>query len=227
MSVGTTEYDPGWALATHIAYAALTGLLFTLLSIRFLPGPLGAALGVGQGLAWCCVLLARHRDPWHANVSLFGLSAGDVELVADAWLVRSTGTLVYPAGPSLLASPAYMPAAWLGMLSAGMAIGILLRCRLSLPVASVVTSLALSVYIPVYEWFACEAEWWWYRDLPLILGAVPGYIVLGELILALPLVAATERLARVGPTAALGLGAAQGLWIFASYWLAWQLVGRG
>jgi hypothetical protein len=211
----------GDALVRYVGLASLTGLVVTLLSIRYLPGWIGAAVGVGQGLGWCALMLWRYPSRWLGNIAVFGLAAGLAELPADAWLVRSTGTLSYPPdGPFLLASPLYMPAAWLGMLSLPMALSVLCRRRFSRGASTVVVASVVGLYIPTYEWLARLAGWWRYEDPHLLFGAVPTSIVVGEVLLALPLVAATERLARMSPARAALLGAGQGLWIFASYALA-------
>jgi hypothetical protein len=208
----------------YVGAAALTGLLVTLAAARLLPGWLGATLGVGQGLAWCGVMLLRHPRPWLTNLVVFGLVAGVVELAADAWLVHGTRTLVYPSGgPFLLASPAYMPAAWFGMLSLGLALAAVLGDRWPLVVTTGVVTIVTGVYIPVYEALAHVAGWWSYVGTPLLFGAVPPYVVVGELLLAVPLAFATRLLARVPRTAAVWLGAAQGAWIFISYGVAWGL----
>jgi hypothetical protein len=208
------------ALIRYVALAAAMGLALTLGSIALLPGWIGATLAVGQGLVWVGVMLVRRRSRWLTNIVVFGLVTGVVELAADAWLVRRTGTLRYPVGPLLAASPAYMPVAWFGMLSAGIALGVALRRRFSLSIASVAVALALGVYIPLYEGLARRAGWWTYEGCAAIAGGVPLYVVLGEVLLSLPLVAITERLMRARPTTAVALGVGQGLWIFASYVLA-------
>jgi hypothetical protein len=205
--------------------ASATGLALSLLSVAVLPGWRGATLGVAQGLAWCALLLAGGSRPWAARVVTFGSVAGVVELLADVWLVHGTGTLVYPpGGPFLLASPAYMPAAWLGMLTGGVALGVVLRRRLGRAASAAAVAAAMGAYVPFYEALARAAGWWWYQGVPLHLGAVPAYIVLGEVLIGIPLVAAAERLTRVGTRGAVLLGVAQGLWIFASYALAWVLL---
>jgi hypothetical protein len=206
----------------YITLAALGGLAWTVFSIRFLPGSIGAIVGVGQGLVWCGIMLYRHRSRWLLNLTVSGIVAGTVELAADAWLVEATGTLVYPAScPTIACSPAYMPAAWFGMLSCGSALGVALRKRWSLVPASIAVALALGVYIPSYEALAAHAGWWHYRGSTISFGYVPAYIVLGEVLMGLPLVLLTERLIHARTLAAAALGAGLGLWIFASYALAW------
>jgi hypothetical protein len=208
----------------HTTLASLSGLAITVVSISLLPGWRGATLGAGQGLLWCAWMLRRRRTAWMGNLVLFGVVAGLVELLADLWLVRGTGTLVYPrGGPFLLESPAYMPVAWFGMLSTGMAIGLALRRRYSVAVSSALVAVALGLYIPLFESFAGLAGWWHYRACAMALGGVPVYIVLGEVLIAVPLVALTERMRRAGPGTAAALGVAQGLWIFAAYALAYAV----
>lgn len=197
------------ALIPYTAGASVCGALATIGSIVALPGWEGATLGVGQGLVWCGALLARHPRPWLANVVVFGLVAGVVELLADWWLVRGLGVLAYPPeGPFVLASPAYMPAAWLGMLVAGVTLGVALRRRWPVGPISLAVAAAFGAYVPAYEAVARVAGWWAYRD-----AVVPAFVILGEVLIGLPLVGASERLARVGLAGAARLGVAQGLWI--------------
>lgn len=204
------------------ALAASSGLAVSIFSMLFLRGWIGATLGVGQGLFWCGVMLYRRRSRWLLNITVSGIAAGITELAADAWLVSATGTLVYPQdGPSIALSPAYMPLAWFGMLSGGGALGVALRKRWSLAPASAAVALALGVYIPFYEMLAARAGWWHYRGCALSLGPVPAYIVIGEVLIALPLVPVTERLIHARTRFAAAVGVGLGLWIFASYALAW------
>lgn len=223
-AVAAADHDQdARVLVRYALFAAVAGLLLTIGSIRFLPGWPGAALASGQGLICCAVMLSRRPSRWLANIVVFGLAAGLAELAADAWLVRGVEVLRYPAGPALLASPAYMPVAWLGMLSAGIALGEVLRRRLPLAASSVLVAAAMGVYVPLYEALAAHAGWWTYERGPRAIGAVPVFIVLGEVLLALPLVAVSGRLTRAGAAEAAGWGALQGLWIFASYGLAFEI----
>ena len=212
------------AFVVHVWASALLGLALSLASAAWIPGPVGASLGVGQGLLCCLALLVRRPSPWLARIVLCGLVAGVVELAADAWLVEGPRALVYPrSGAFLLDSPPYMPAAWMGMLCFGMASGLVLRRWLGRLGASLTVAGILGIYLPLYEALARMAGWWIYRGPTLILDAVPPYVMLGELLLALPLVALVERLERAGTLEAVALGVAQGLWILLSYVLAWAI----
>lgn len=209
----------------HAVLASTAGLVVTLVSMVVVPGWLGATLAVAAGMFFCCRMLYRHPSPWLKNLVLFGLVAGCVELLADAWLVERTRTLVYASdGPFLFHSPLYMPVAWFGMLTAGLAFGMLLRREgWSVAATSALVALALGIYIPVYEALAVIAGWWRYQHCALLFGVVPVYIVLGEILIAIPLCAMAERLRRAGPGFAVIAGVGQGLWMFASYALAWLL----
>ncbi len=212
--------------ARHVLVASLAGLLASLGSMALLPGWVGATVAVGQGALVCLRMLHKRRSRWLANLVVAGLTAGVVELVADHWLVHGTRTLLYPEGPSVAASPIYMPFAWLGMLCAGLALGLVLRRRgASFASATGCVVLMLGGYIPLFEAIADRAGWWVYRDCPRLLDTVPHYIVLGEILLAAPLVWLGERLRTAGALGAVSLGFAQGAWIFASYALAHALVG--
>jgi hypothetical protein len=229
VAIAARESDAGLAIdeedyaateRAHVRYsiaAAITGLVCTLVSMTWLPGWRGALLSAAQGLAWCAILVYVRPTRWLVNLVVVAWVAGFVELAADLWLVKHTGTLVYPEdGPFLAASPAYMPIAWFGMLSGGMALGLALRRRHSAWIASAGVALALGIYIPAYEWLAALAGWWRYESSASI-GPVPLYIVLGEVLLALPLVALTEHVKRVGVGRAAAYGLGLGLWIWASY----------
>lgn len=202
--------------------AAMTGLSLTIVSVLSLPGWMGASLGVAQGLVWCAALHWRRRSRWLLNLAVCGIVAGFVELLADAWLVHETKTLLYPSsGPFLFASPAYMPLAWFGMLSGGVALGMALRKRLSRATSTIATALGFGLYVPCYEAFAAHAGWWQYQSSAPSFGPVPTFIVIGEILIGLPLVAVTEFLAHARILVAMICGALLGVWIFASYALAW------
>ena len=183
-----------------------------------------AALSVGM-FTVLAAYAAATGDVFLGRLLAFGLAAGVAELAADCWLVEGTGTLVYPlAEPTLACSPAYMPVAWAVVLTQ---VGYL-AWRLS-PSGHLGTAAAIAfglgvVFIPLFEHFAAGAGWWVYRDTPMVWDT-PYYIVLGEgLICAtLPLAIAGEAHRRVGR--AVGLGVAQGVWIWAAYAVAYALLG--
>jgi hypothetical protein len=179
------------------------------------------------GLFVFTVYLVRHGFPrWSTNLYIFGHAVGWTELLADAWLVQHTQTLVYPSdGPFVWASPLYMPYAWGGLLMSGIVLGVIVQRQASRITASLLVAGITGLYIPLYEYFAHASGWWWYRDTPMLFGVVPTYILIGELIVGLPLVWIGTRLEQVTAGGAAWLGCAVGLLIFAAYALAYAAVG--
>ncbi|RYY82107.1 MAG: hypothetical protein EOO24_40960, partial [Comamonadaceae bacterium] len=76
-------------------------------------GPRFALVSTAVTLAVMVGWTAWRRDPVLARWLLIGLVAGWMEILTDAWLVQTTGTLVHPPDePMVLDSPLYMPFAW-------------------------------------------------------------------------------------------------------------------
>jgi hypothetical protein len=68
------------------------------------------AAGMYMLLGWFAF---SQKDFFLKRLLVFGVAAGVVELLADCWLVKNTGTLVYPTDePMVACSPLYMPLAW-------------------------------------------------------------------------------------------------------------------
>jgi heme/copper-type cytochrome/quinol oxidase subunit 4 len=162
-----------------------------------------------------------------AKFLFFGLAAGFIELLADAWLVAGTKTLFYEHGePLLLESPVYMPVAWAVILVQIGYLGYTFYRRWGLLTATVLTGLLGGAIIPVYEASAKGAGWWLYEDTHrMLFGAAPYYIILGEFLLALALPFLFLAVQRRPFYWTLPYGAAMGLWIWASYFISFQLVG--
>lgn len=170
----------------------------------------------------------RFKDRVILRYVIFGLVAGFCELPADAWLVDETKTLIYPSGePMLWASPAYMPFAWAVVLVQVCTLGDWLSGRIHLLGATLLTALASGLYIPVYEHLAKDANLWWYVDTPMIFNA-PYYVILAELLLALPLVWMGLQAERLGHWLwIIALGVLEGLVVmYLSVLIAFKLVGR-
>lgn len=172
-------------------------------------------------LAWT----AWRRDPLLARWLLLALVAGWLELLTDAWLVRSTRTLEYPqVGPMVWESPLYMPFAWTVVLAQLGAVGGWLAQRMTPGAATLLLALLGGSMIPAYEALAHRADYWLYRDTPMLLHA-PLYIIVSEFLLSLPLVW-MGRAAMARPWAASAwLGVAAGLWMLPSVVIAWKMVG--
>jgi hypothetical protein len=168
----------------------------------------------------------RYKKSYLPRWLAFGFAAGVTELAADWWLVNSTKSLVYPVDePMLVVSPLYMPLAWTVVLLQGGVIAQWLASRMAPYKAALLSALLCSVNIPLYEHLAKDANWWYYRDTPMVFNA-PYYIIVGEFLIGLPLVWMALHLAkRKALVGSLSLGVLQGVVIFIAYVIAWWLVG--
>jgi len=172
-------------------------------------------------LAWT----AWKRDSVLARWLVIGFVAGWLEIVADAWLVARTTSLVYPAGePMVWRSPLYMPFAWTIVLAQLGIIAGWLGKRLSVLQASVACALLGGSMIPLYEHLAHDAGYWWYRDTPMVWNA-PLYIIVAEFLLSLPLVWMYRHAQHRSRRYSAFLGVVAGLWMMPSVVIAWWLVG--
>ena len=158
---------------------------------------LGSAItAAGAWTAWAyvgvitAVVLSRVRwrdeDPLK-NLVVFSVAGGLVALTADRWLIAGVQKLVYADWGLFLAdSPAYMPASWAGMIMAAGFAGWYVSRRKGLFAGALTAGLVSGTVIPCLEACAHFAGWWSYRDAPMM-GVVPRFIVLGEILIGLPL----------------------------------------
>lgn len=167
----------------------------------------------------------RFGDRFLKKLLLFGILAGFTELIADAWLVHGIDSLVYPAQePQIWASPIYMPFAWAVVLIQVGYLGWLYAQNHAMPKAMGISFLIGMVFIPMFETCAKFADWWYYNPTPMILNT-PIYIIVGEglITLVLPLIYDKENTKPYLFFAVAGI--VQGLWVFVSYFLAYQIFG--
>ncbi|WBO83915.1 DUF6989 domain-containing protein [Hymenobacter yonginensis] len=163
------------------------------------------------------------RDVVVARLLGFALAAGLAELPADAYLVHTTGTLVYPQPePMLWASPVYMPFSWAVVLTQIGFVAWLLLPRLGPWRTGLLLVPVSGVLIPLYEKWAINAGWWQYRGAPSWHG-VPYYIFLAEALLMLPvpwlLLRAVGKGGRWLPLAGLAEGVVMLLACLLAFWL--------
>jgi hypothetical protein len=167
----------------------------------------------------CC------HDLLLGRILLFGLATGWTELLADHWLVDTTATLFYlPGGPFVWNSPLYMPFAWMIVVTQLGYFGWWMAKRWGVAIASLLIALFGAVNIPLYEQWAKNAGWWYYRNTPL-LGNTPWYIIGGEFLITLSLPAAIMFLEKRHWSLSICAGICQGLWIWVSYVIAFRLLG--
>lgn len=169
--------------------------------------------------------IIRERDGLLLKLLLMGIAGGFVELMfADPWAVQG-GTLVYEGdGPFIKDSPLYMPLGWAYVL---LQIGYLAWWVLQQRgfMASVAVAAVLGgTNIPIYEMLARDAHWWYYQNVPMIMGA-PYYVILGEAIIGLALPFIVRPLAAKPWPWSLPLGIVLGLWTWASAVIAFKIAG--
>lgn len=165
------------------------------------------------------------NDKFLYRLLLFGIIAGAVELFADCWLVQSTMTLVYPQDePMIACSPLYMPFAWSVILIQVGYLGWLISGHKSLGFSMLATTILGLLFIPLFEHWAFGAEWWFYRDTPMIFNT-PYYIILAEglICMVLPIFFKVQAHKKFGIAVLFGI--LQGFWIWAAYYIAFIIVG--
>lgn len=167
--------------------------------------------------------VVRRRDGLLGRLMLFGLVAGLAELAADAWLVDFTRTLDYSVGggPMLWRSPMWMPLAWEVVAVQFGYLGLRLRERFG-GMGLVAIGLLGAVNIPYYEEMARRIHWWRYSGCRMISGT-PYYIIVGELLIAVAFAVLVKNFRRASAGAAMLMGVAAGLSIFASYAIGYGL----
>ena len=199
-------------------------LLLAYLSSRFSLGWRAAAVTAGGMYAAMTAFALITRDGFFKLLLLFGLAAGTVELAADWWLVEGSRTLDYPQDEYIVGrSPLYMPFAWAVVLTQVGYLGWLISRREKLVETVLITFLIGATMIPIYEHLANHAMWWRYKSCKMILDT-PYFIILGEGMICamLPVIYKLLGKRRHATHWLLG-GAALGLWIWASYGLAYVL----
>jgi hypothetical protein len=209
-----------------LGLANALSLLIALVSARFQLGWRSATFAMVLEMLLLGVYCVRHSEPFFVRAFVFGLAAGWVELINDTWLVQR-GILVYdPGGPMVIDTPLYMPFTWALIFVTNCAVALWLSGKLQ-PVWAAIAMAAISgLYIPGFEAIAAKADWWYYRDVPMLLGA-PAFVILGEALLALPLPAFSKRMAqRASFGVTVGLGVVEGLIIFVTTLVALKVVGQ-
>jgi hypothetical protein len=228
----------GWSLASFsylkpesrrlafVLFALVLGVVLTYASALIHAGAVTAYATVAIEYGLYLLYLSRTRDPVFARLLVFGLIAGAIELVTDAWAVDVTRTLVYPAdGPFLWRSPLYMPFAWGSTFLQLGGIAHWVSGRLPLLASSLALGLIGALDIPFYEQMAKGAGWWFYQKAPM-LGNAPWYVIGTEILVvaALPVVARWVGNGSLGLSA--GLGVALGAWIGVAALISYSLAGH-
>ena len=202
-------------------------LLSSVVSALFRLGPVAAWVSAVLVVVALVGDAGVSGDAFFRRLLVFGTVVGFGELLSDRFAVVTTGTLVYPqVGPFLLSSPAYMPLAWIAIMAQLGTLAEAATRKWSLPWATLGLMVVGGVNIPFYETLARRAGFWVYQNTPMIFGATPWYVILGEVLLSATLPLVVRGVLRHGKVGAALLGVAQAAWTYLASVLAYTLVGR-
>ena len=156
----------------------------------------------------------RH-DKLMGQLFVFGLVAGFAELVSDHYSVSTIGTLVYDKGGSFIwTSPLYMPFAYVVVLVQLGYLAYWMTMKWGLGRATILSAVIGGINVPLYEYLAKGAGYWYYKDCQMIFGTVPYYIVGGEIVFVGVLPVMISLFARSKWPAVVALGLLEGAVMF-------------
>jgi hypothetical protein len=165
------------------------------------------------------------RDGMMLRFFLFCVTAGFAELIADAWLVDYTKTLIYPRPePMLLSSPAYMPFSWTVVLMEVGYIGWLVSKKWGMLKASIFLCFLGAMLVPLYESWAIHAGWWHYINTPVIF-KVPTYVIIAEGLLMITLPFMLNKVENAKPGVVILWGLAEGVVMLLACYIAYSVAG--
>ena len=91
--------------------------------------------------------------------------------------------------------------------------------------ATVAIAVLGGVNVPLYEYLARRAEFWYYQDCNMLFGTVPYITIFAETFFSMVLPFLVSRLPRVSwPVVAL-LGVLEGAWMFVLFYFGFKLTG--
>ena len=180
------------------------------------------AFGMYIILSWFAY---SRNDVFLKKLLLFGIAAGIIELFADCWLVKTTGTLVYPSRePMIFCSPLYMPFAWAVILVQIGYLGWLISNKEKMWLSMLCSTIIGFAVIPLFEHWAKGAGWWYYQNCKIIF-STPWYIILGEGLICIFLPLFFKYINQRNYTFQIPLGIIEGLWIWVAYFIAIHITG--
>ena len=170
--------------------------------------------------------IVHYRDELFARLFVFGLFAGFAELPSDHYAVGVLKIMVYPLqGPFIWSSPLYMPFSYIIVMVQLGYLGYWFTQRWGLLWATVAIAALGGVNVPLYEYLAKRAEFWYYQDCHMLFGTVPYITIFAETFFSLVLPFLVSLLLRVSwPVVAL-LGVLEGAWMFVLFYFGFKLTG--
>ena len=215
--------DPArfYFILSSMALGILLLIIDSLLSYGWITA---AWWGYGLSLLYVAYAIVK-KDKLLTRFIIFALAAGLTELLPDNWLVKFTGTLIYPQDePMLMSSPAYMPFSWLVVLVQMGYLGWWASYKIGLFKASLALMVMGALLIPLYEHWAINAGWWYYINTKMI-GTVPYYIILAEGLLMATVPFILRKVEVANYYTAIAWGIAEGLVMWLACIVAWYTLG--
>lgn len=177
-------------------------------------------------LAAILMYVVYWKDRLIGQLFVFGLIAGFAELPSDWWSVDRIDALVYvPAGWFIWKSPLYMPFAYVVVITQLGYLAYWLTSRLGMLKATLLMGVIGGINVPVYEFLAKYAGYWYYRNVNMVFDAVPLYIIGGEVIFAAALPFLVSRFERSNWAMILVYGIALGAVMFVGWTGSYLLTG--
>ena len=168
----------------------------------------------------------RTKNQLLLRLLIFSTVAGFLELFADFYLVEGIDSLVYPQDKiMLMESPVYMPFAWSNILLQLSFLGLLFSQNFGKVKAALLLALFGSLYIPLYEYLAENADWWVYNNNAIKILNAPLYVILCEGLIALSLPFLAHWMLKKSPLHAIGFGILEGIWIMIGVLVTFAVAG--
>jgi hypothetical protein len=211
---------------TLVVLMSVVGLSLAGFASWFHAGWRIAAISTYLEVGLVCAFILWTRDPMLRALLIFGVIVGFGELPADAFSVLVKQTLVYPhLEPKLWASPLYMPFSWIAVMVQMGFIASWLTQRLRLGQAMVIMALIGGSYVPVFEYLAHSANFWYYQDCRMLMGITPYYVILAEGAILAALPPLLQGVERRSTAWLVGVGIVESAVIYGASRLAFLLVG--
>ena len=197
----------------------------TLIATWLVSGWKGAAfLTIGLNLI-IVYHIWKTRDWVFARLYCFGLLVGFGELASDFMAVEIEKTLVYPPEPLIWKSPAYMPLSWASVMVQLGYIAIWLTKKWGLVAATILTGILGMLNLPLYEYLAKHADFWYYQNCKMIFDSTPIYVIAGECLIGLSLPVIIQQIQKVRVGWIAGWAVLMAVWMWISTVVSYKIFG--
>jgi hypothetical protein len=210
----------GYQAATETSRIRFAAFIFTALLVCFVIsslspwGPTTAYLSFFLALGLIVGYIAFKRDALLGRVFFFTMVAGFLELYSDWYIIVKAPSLRYvQEGPFIASSPFYMPFSWAVVLFLLAVIARWIDRRWGLA-AAIFANIALGLTLPVCEYLAVAARWYFYFGVPAIGNVAPFYLLVAEPLIIASLPLSMRVIEKRGLPAAAVAGVGLGVWLY-------------